>query len=231
MYYFVKVALPSSCAAKDVKLAVSVNINGNTASATFTFSVIKYAEKVIADADATDVEKTLVKDVLAYVKAAYVYFDADDKAAVSEAIDEILGDYNKAFVKVDGETNTENGLWGVVIVLEEKPAIRFVLPEGVSADGYTFKAENRTLRFTEGVMTIDGKTYNYAEVSLYAYQMVNEITYSNGTVDGSYHINSYYDFVTTDDEYKNDANLISLVEKLYNYAKSAEAYRASVTGK
>ena len=61
--------------------------------------------------------------------------------------------------------------------------------------------------------------------------MINEITYTDGTNSGTWHINSYYDFVTTDDELKSDTNLISLVEKLYNYCKSAEAYRASVTNK
>jgi hypothetical protein len=61
--------------------------------------------------------------------------------------------------------------------------------------------------------------------------MIREITYTDGTESGCYHINSYYDFVTTDNELKNDENLISLVEKLYNYCKSAEAYRASVTNK
>ena len=66
---------------------------------------------------------------------------------------------------------------------------------------------------------------------LYAYQLIKEITYSDGTNSGSYHINSYYDFVTTNEEHKNDTNLIALVEKLYNYCKSAEAYRASVTSK
>ena len=80
-------------------------------------------------------------------------------------------------------------------------------------------------------MTIGDKTHNYAEVSLYAYQLIKEITYSDGTNSGSYHINSYYDFVTTNEELKNDTNLIALVEKLYNYCKSAEAYRASVTSK
>jgi hypothetical protein len=193
-------------------------------------SIPKYSKKVLtSDANAT--EKTLIKDVLAYIKAAYIYFDAYDKAEAVKVIDEILGDYNRVFSKVEGTTNTNNGLWGVVIVLEDKPAIRFVLPEGVTADNYTFKAGNTVLDFTIGTMTVENKTYNYAEVSLYAYQMIREITYTNGTVSGSYHINSYYDYVTTDDELKNDTNLISLVEKLYNYCKSAEVYRASVTNK
>ena len=78
-------------------------------------------------------------------------------------------------------------------------------------------------------MTVEGKTHTYAEVSLYAYQLIGEITYTVGTESGSYHINSYYDFVTSSDEHKNDKNLISLVEKLYNYLKSAEEYRIEAT--
>jgi hypothetical protein len=59
--------------------------------------------------------------------------------------------------------------------------------------------------------------------------MTRDITYSDGTVSGSYNFASYYDFVTTDDELKDDAELIALVEKFYNYVTSAEAYRASVS--
>ena len=231
LYYIVKVALPSSSAAKEIKLVVTVNVGESNATGTFTFSIPKYAKKILADTNATEVEKTLVNDVLAYIKAAYIYFDADDKTEVVKAIDEILGDYSSAFAKVEGNTDAEVGLWGVVIVLEEKPVIRFVLPEGVTTDGYTFKAGNKTLDYTVGTQTIGGKTHYYAEVSLYAYQMINEIAYTDGTNSGTWHINSYYDFVTTDDEHKDNANLISLVEKLYNYCKSAEAYRASVANK
>ncbi|MBR2651192.1 MAG: hypothetical protein IKD45_05980, partial [Clostridia bacterium] len=126
-------------------------------------------------------------------------------------------------------TNTAEGLKTVIIALGAKPAIRFVIPEGASLDSYTFKAGGRTLTYTTGTYTEGGVDYTYAEVELYAYQLIGEITYTTGTYSGSYHINSYYDFVTTDETYKTDANLISLVEKLYSYCKSAEAYRASVT--
>ena len=229
-YYHVSIQMPASEAARSIVLKATITVDGKDFNGTWTMSIPKYSTKVLAS-DANVTEKTLVKDVLAYIKAAYIYFDADDKTEVAETIDAILGDYNNTFAKVEGTTDVDDGLWGVVIVLEEKPAVRFVLPEGVTADGYTFKVGNTVLDFTTGTMTVEDKTYNYAEVSLYAYQMIREITYTNGTVSGCYHINSYYDYVTTDNELKNNANLISLVEKLYNYCKSAEAYRASVTNK
>ena len=229
-YYHIAVPMAASEAARNVVLKATVTVDGKDFNGTWTMSILKYSAKVlVSDANAT--EKTLVKDVLSYIKAAYIYFDAEDKTAVVDTIDEILGDYNNTFAKVEGNTDADDGLWGVVIALEEKPVVRFVLPEGVTADSYTFKAGNTVLDFTIGTMTVENKTYNYAEVSLYAYQMIREITYTNGTESGCYHINSYYDYVTTDDELKNDTNLISLVEKLYNYCKSAEVYRASVTNK
>ena len=230
-YYQMTAALPASASAREIKLTVTILADGNLATSSFTFSIPKYAKKLILDDNATETEKTLAKDILSYIKAAYIYFDAEDKTAVVDTIDEILGDYNNTFAKVEGNTDADDALWGVVIALEEKPVVRFVLPEGVTADSYTFKAGNTVLDFTIGTMTVENKTYNYAEVSLYAYQMIREITYTNGTESGSYHINSYYDYVTTDNELKNDTNLISLVEKLYNYCKSAEVYRASVTNK
>ena len=157
-----------------------------------------------------------------------MYFDSADKASVTELIDGILGDYNRTFEAVEGNTNTECGVSGVAIVLEEKPAIRFLLPDGADVSAYTFKVGNASVAYTTGTMDVDGKIYTYAEVSLYAYQLIREITYTNGTDSGSYHVNSYYTFVTTDSEHKDNVSLITLVEKLYNYAKAAEAYRASV---
>jgi hypothetical protein len=63
-------------------------------------------------------------------------------------------------------------------------------------------------------------------MDVYAYAMCETITYKiNGTESGSYHINSYYKFVTTDEEYKNDAELINLVERFAKYCESAKAYR------
>ena len=117
-------------------------------------------------------------------------------------------------------------------ILEENPVIRFYLAEGQSKEAYTFKYGNTTLIYSgEGSAVFNGVTYNYVDISLYAYQLTGDITYTDGINSGSYHFNSYVDFVTTDEAYKNNTNLITLVEKLYNYSMSAEAYRASVIGK
>ena len=227
-YYRISIPLAAAEAARDIVLRATVTADGKDVNGTWTMSIPRYATKVIESG--TVVEATLVCDVLAYIRAAYVYFGTPDLDAALASIDAILGSYNREFTKTEGNTNTESGLFGVVIALEEKPAVRFILPEGVTPLGYSFWAGNILLNYTTGTMVIDGVTYNYAEVSLYAYQLIREISYACGNESGRYHLNSYYDFVTTDEEYKDNANLITLVEKLYNYAKSAEAYRAAVTG-
>ena len=184
-------------------------------------SITKYAKSVIESGTAEEV--TLVKDVLAYIRAAYVYFDKYDKDEAITAIDGILGTYERTFEKILGETNTEEGLKSVIIVLNEKPVVRFILPEGKGAEDYTFKCGDKTLEYTTGTVTSDDKEHTYVELELYAYQLIGEIAYTDGTYSGSFHINSYYDFVTTDEAHKNNTALITLVEKLYNYCKSAEA--------
>ena len=237
-YYHVAVSLPAAEAARDVVLKATVIANGKDFDGTWTMSVPKYAKKVIDSKTSTDVEKTLVKDVLAYIKAAYVYFNGIDKTLVSDAaleaanekIGAILGDYSNTFAKADGSTNTP-GLTAATLVLTENPIVRFYLAEGKTKEDYTFKYGNTVLGYAaEGTAELNGVTYNYVDISLYAYQLTGEITYTDGTNSGTYHINSYYDFVTTDNEYKDNENLITLVEKLYNYAKSAEAYRTFVIG-
>jgi hypothetical protein len=56
--------------------------------------------------------------------------------------------------------------------------------------------------------------------------MCETVTYSiNGVEAGSYHISSYYKFVTTDEAYRNDSELISVVERFASYCESAKAYR------
>ena len=61
--------------------------------------------------------------------------------------------------------------------------------------------------------------------------MINPITYEANGESGSYHINSYLDYITGDGYTGDDkAALIDIVEKLYIYCVSADAYRASVVG-
>ena len=228
-YYRLQVKLPTSEAARDVILKISISYGDKVAVGTFTFSVLKYCSKVISSSNADQVEKTLAKDILEYVKSAYVYFDSEGKESVISAADELLGKHTHTFEKVSGNTNTEKGLHSAQLILLENPVIRFYLAAGSSKEDYTFKYGNKTLGYADyGSETIDGTSYDYVDISLLAYQLIGEISYTVGAYSGSYHINGYYDFITTDSKYKEDAKLIDLVEKLYNYCISAAAYRSFV---
>ncbi|MBR2650234.1 MAG: discoidin domain-containing protein, partial [Clostridia bacterium] len=104
-YYHVKVAMPASEAARDIVLKVILTIDGKDYTGSFTMSIPSYAKKII-EMNPSEAEVTLVKDVLAYIRAAYVYFNAADKDEAIAVIDEVLGTYESEFAKVEGNTNT-----------------------------------------------------------------------------------------------------------------------------
>ena len=221
-YYLLTVALSSAEAAREIKLIATVSVGEKIATATFTFSVPRYAKKVLVSG--SDVEKTLVKDVLSYIRAAYDYFGKSDDAAMAD-ISAILGedyDVNNAPV-LDGSADAPTvGLTGVTFVLNSTPAIRFYIAADADPDSYRFYADGKYLPATAG-NDVNGA---YVEISVYAYLMGKTVTYTvNGVESGSYHIRSYYEFAKTQD----DAKLVTLVERFARYCESAENYRISVT--
>ena len=212
-YVIVSVSLPSAEAAKNVELVANVKVGEGSANAKFTFSIPKYAEKVLASTSATDVEKTLVKDVLAYVKAAYNYFTefntSDEIARVNTLINSILGDY-VAVPTSSGETNTVAPVTSTTLNLDAKPSIRFYVTDTT----VEFYANGNKLN------TVTGTDANgtYVELDVYAYALCETITYGDG---GSYHISSFV---------KGSAGTIheALAKAFVKYVESAAAYRESV---
>ena len=212
-YYHFAVALASAEAAKDIKLLATVTSGEATAAATFTFSIPGYAAKVLEKG--TDVEKTLAKDVLLYVKAAYNYFTefntAEEIARVNALINSIIGDYTAAPVS-SGETKTVAPVTSVTLNLDAKPSIRFY----VTDTELEFCADGKKLN------TVMGTDSNgaYVELDVYAYVLCETITYGEG---GSYHIS---DFVSGSVGTSHEA----LVKAFVKYTESAADYRESVTG-
>ena len=210
-YYVFKVALGSSEAAREIKLVANVNVNGGVAVASFTFSIPKYATKLLAGGN--DVEKTLAKDVLAYIKAAYEYFtEHNDKAEierVSALIYSIIGDYKAAPVS-SGVTNTASPVTSVTLNLDAKPTIRFY----VTNTAVEFYANGKKLNTVTGVDATYGA---YVELDVYAYALCEAITYAGG----SYHISSFVNGA------KGTAHE-TLVNAFVKYVESAADYRKSV---
>ena len=216
-YYHFAVALGSSDAAKEIKLVANVTVGDVNAVATFGFSIPRYSEKLIADG--TDVEKTLAKDVLAYVKAAYNYFKnyntEEEIARVNTLIDSILGDY-KAAPTTSGAVAKDNSgiVTDVTLNLDAKPTIRFYVTDTT----VSFYQNGKKLNTVSGT---DEKYGAYVELDVYAYALCETITYADG---GSYHIS---DFVKGSVGTSHEA----LVNAFVKYVESAADYRKSVINK
>ncbi|MBP3307975.1 MAG: metallophosphoesterase, partial [Clostridia bacterium] len=99
--YRLTVELPSAEAGREIPLTVTF---GDEASASYTLSILKYASKLLADEGATATEKTLVCDMLAYVKSAYTYFGTEGAEEIASAIDTLIGDGATKFEKIS-DTN------------------------------------------------------------------------------------------------------------------------------
>ena len=217
-YYLITAPLGSSEGAKELQLAASVKVGENEATATFTFSIPKYVAKVLADKDATDVEKTLARDVLAYIKEAYNYvgFSAhnstEEIARVNTLITGIIGDY-KATPVLSGTTNTVAGVTAVTLNLDATPTIRFY----VTDNSIEFFANGTKLNTVSGT---DAEYGVYVELDVYAYALCETVTYGNG---GSYHISSFVNGAGESEK--------ALVNAFVKYVESASAYRDQVIGK
>ncbi|MBQ3015733.1 MAG: metallophosphoesterase [Clostridia bacterium] len=218
-YYLVSIPLSANEAARMITLKAKIAIGEKSATATFTFGIIKYAEKILEDG--SDIEKTLVRDVLSYIRAAYIYFATDDADTVSK-IDSILGENYDAnnLPEIEGSTGAETlELDSATFSLDGTPAMRFYLANGADASKYTFFINGKQVA-TE--VSADGK---YVDIDVYAYELCETVTYTiDGIECGSFHINAYYDWSKT----QNNENLVNLVARFWKYLQSARAYRESV---
>ncbi len=226
--YHLTVELPAAEAAREITLTV---VFGDEATATYTLSTLKYAEKLLASSTSTK-EKTLVCDMLAYIKSAYTYFaqtedEIANAATVGSAIDAIIAD-NKltTFEKVDGTTTEMPGQpSAVTFILDSTPRVRFYFAENTDLTAYSFKIGTTVVPYEKASEVISGTTYVCADISLFAYRMIETIDVYEGEAKlGSFHINSYYDFAKAG----SDTALADLVEKFYTYCISAKAYRDEI---
>ena len=168
-------------------------------------------------------------DMLAYVRAAYIYFEKADADTVAVQILDIIGDYTAAAVPGAASGAVLEGLSGASMYLGASPAFVFY-PERAedgalkySADNYVFTQQGRVL---DTEVCTDAEGYTYIKVYTYAYGICDNVCYtvSNTDISGEYGIADYYAYAKS---LGNDA-LVSLVEAFYRYSLSAKSYRESV---
>ncbi len=225
-FYIISRELSAKDAMQEFKLYVDLNVDDELIYPTYTFSIPRYAKKVLDDVNAKSTEKTLVCDVLSYIRSAYIYFGQEDAESVAAQIDALLSGYTTtSFGKVYGQSDNMNVPDGATLILQSTPAIRFYFASSADLTKYTFKSGGEVISVKTGTEQIDGTTFKYVDVSLYAYRMIDTVElFCEETRLGGFHINSYYDFANG----QNDVALVDLVEKFYTYCKSALAYRTEV---
>ena len=224
-YYRISVDLPAGKTLSDIKLVVTVNNGGTNLSATWTLNVLNYTKAIMAG-EFTEVTKTLMKDMLAYAYAAHTYFEntAEEAEKLLEVL-KILDGYTKE-MPIGEAKKPENKTYftDVAVYLGEVPSFRFYLADGYTADNFTFTAGGKAKNVTAG--TDDNG--DYLEITMYAYMMLEDVTYTVIGTDTAetYNLFAYYEYATKE----NDAELIAIVEALMKYSASAQAYRNEVIG-
>ena len=167
-----------------------------------------------------------MKDILVYASAAHTYFENELDGEKLLEIEGLLDGYTKAVPTAEAKKPADKTYFtDVAVYVGDVPSFRFYLADGYSAEDFAFKAGKRSVSAVEGT----DKNGKYLEVTMYAYMMLDDVTYTvKGTdVTGTYNLYSYYEYAKT----LNNANLVAIVEGLMKYSVSAKAYRDAVAGK
>ena len=189
----------------------------------WSLGVIAYASALINGSSYNETEKALARDILAYVRAAYVYESNEDTSSVKAQIDAIIGeDYAVNPDTSDEVKESTDGILAAGLVLGSRPAF-YVIPE-YEAEKYSFSMNGASV-VTE-IAEVDGKTAIL--IYTYAYAITETITYTvDGTeTAGEYNLAAYLAFAKGEGS---NENLVALVKTLWKYSDSAKTYRAEAT--
>lgn len=231
-HWCIRMPLNAGEAAKTLELLLTIEYNGQPITGRFSFSIPKYLAKLLSGATNNRYERLLASDILAYVKSAYTYFGNPNDTSL-EYLEELIQRYpqENSFKKRNKTYDIGTGIVGAAYDLSYIPELRLYLPEGRSASDYTFTVNGYELEYETGYENTNPAYMGleYVCIYLYAYRMSEVINYTTTSGEsGSYHINSYYDFVSNEYTGEDKAALVDLVQKLYIFTNSARLYRNSV---
>ena len=228
-YWHITVEAGLLGAGDEIELVTTINVGGSAREdATRKLSIVKYAKTVLAS-NPTETEAKLVKDMLAYVKAACVFasetMDVNTDATVA-AVEAIIGtDYAVAPDTSAEVKQSTDGLASATLFLGDMAAYVFY-PEldgegnpKYDLNAYKFAIGDHTVNTV--ITEIEGKTA--IMVYTYAFAMTKTVTYTiEGTdISGEYNLAAYLAHANTLD---NDS-LVALVKALWQYSESAMAYK------
>lgn len=213
------IIVSSVVAAAQMGESITVQItNGEDTSVTKTYSVLQYAQAVLADG-ALSSYHPLIKEMLNYGAMAQVYFDYDAENLVNDGIT----DAGKAAVPETAEDIAISGkisglnLYGTSLVFRDRIAVRYYFTGDVT--GLTFTANGNT--YTP--VAKDGMYY--VEIAdILPQDLEQQITLTAADVNGNtlsvtYGPMNYIVRMTQ----KDNENLRNLLKALYNYHLAAKA--------
>ena len=213
------IIVSSVVAAAQMGETITVQItNGEDTSVTKTYSVLQYAQAVLADG-ALSSYHPLIKEMLNYGAMAQVYFDYDAENLVNDGIT----DAGKATVPETAEDIAISGkisglnLYGTSLVYRDRIAVRYYFTGDVT--GLTFTANGNT--YTP--VAKDGMYY--VEIAdILPQDLEQQITLTAADVNGNtlsvtYGPMNYIVRMTQ----KDNENLRNLLKALYNYHLAAKA--------
>ncbi len=199
-------------------------------SSTWRFSVLTYLEDAIGNESAE--MDTLAKDILAYVRAVYVYENSLNVNEVKAFVDGIIGEsYNEISMPNDTEEKlTIDGMQSAQVYLGNTPAFIFypALDENdepiYSLDKYVFALNGQYALNAEVSADDSGRPCFIVRLPAYAVNDTVEYIISGTDIHGYYNLQAYYNHFKN----KSDTNLVTLIERLMKYGESAMAYKNSL---
>jgi hypothetical protein len=211
-------AVSVNVAAAQMNDEINVQIvNGEDVSAVKTYTVLQYAQYVLADESLSDYHQ-MVKEMLNYGGYAQIYFGYNDENPVHTGIEGV----GAAEVPADAAAEMEvvgkvSGIsfYGASLLFRNKIAVRYYFNVSGDVSGYTF-----TVNGTEYQPELKEEGLYYIEVAdINPQDLDDAITVAvNETLTVSYSPMNYIVRMST----KGSENLQALMKAIYNYHLAAE---------
>lgn len=196
-------------------------VNGNDKSAEQTFTVLEYAQSVLANESLSQYHQ-MVKEMLNYGGYAQTYFGYNTKNLVNDGIEgagvaEVPADAAPE-MEITGEAEGISA-YGASLVFRNKIAVRYYFTVTGELGSYTFKANGVTCE----PVSADGLVYiEVANINPQDLENPIEVTV-NDTLSFTYSPMNYIVRMSQ----KGTENMRSLMKALYNYYLAAEALAAA----
>ncbi|MBQ8380622.1 MAG: Ig-like domain-containing protein [Clostridia bacterium] len=221
-YYRIAIGYPSYRALDNLEAIIKVSIDGVDYETVISQSLYDYSAG-LAESGETDEIKTLGRDLLSYIRAAYSYFGkTSDKLS---SIDAILGvgydEVNLPDVSKAAQTPIAgSGFDKVTLYLGATPTFRFYMTEGYAAEEFAFTVGGESVIASAGA----DSNGNYLEISTYAFAMNGDVVYTVRDNTYTYNVYSYLEWAKV-----NAQDAAGLVTRMIKYCESALAYKNSIT--